>query len=58
MALIERRLQAGANISQVFVDTVGPPEKYQVGLLASLPRGITSCYLKFRYFVVEICSVY
>ena len=30
IALISRAREAGVNVSQVFVDTVGPPEKYQV----------------------------
>ncbi|KAA0191183.1 hypothetical protein HAZT_HAZT011320 [Hyalella azteca] len=32
ITLIRRAMTAGANITQVFVDTVGPPEKYQVPL--------------------------
>ena len=28
--LIKRVMAAGVNLQQVFVDTVGPPEKYQV----------------------------
>ena len=32
IALISRAREAGVNIAQVFVDTVGPPEKYQVNL--------------------------
>ena len=30
IALISRAREAGVNVAQVFVDTVGPPEKYQV----------------------------
>uniref|UniRef100_A0A2P2I321 Ribonuclease n=1 Tax=Hirondellea gigas TaxID=1518452 RepID=A0A2P2I321_9CRUS len=37
IGLIKRVIAAGANIQQVFVDTVGPPEKYQDKLQAIFP---------------------
>ena len=30
IGLVKRALNAGANITEVYVDTVGPAEKYQV----------------------------
>jgi len=33
IGLIQRVLDRGVNICEVFVDTVGPPEKYQVRIL-------------------------
>lgn len=35
--LIRRVVEMGANITDVFVDTVGPPEKYQTRLKAKFP---------------------
>jgi len=40
IGLIQRALAAGINLTQVFVDTVGPPEKYQAKLEAKFP-GVT-----------------
>ncbi|XP_043223477.1 ribonuclease H2 subunit A-like isoform X1 [Amphibalanus amphitrite] len=37
IALISRAREAGVNVTQVFVDTVGPPEKYQAKLEARFP---------------------
>ncbi|XP_040567474.1 ribonuclease H2 subunit A isoform X2 [Lepeophtheirus salmonis] len=37
IALIQRALTGGARISQVYVDTVGPPEKYQAKLQEIFP---------------------
>ncbi|XP_018022197.1 ribonuclease H2 subunit A [Hyalella azteca] len=37
ITLIRRAMTAGANITQVFVDTVGPPEKYQAKLQEIFP---------------------
>jgi len=33
IGLIQRVLDRGVTISEVFVDTVGPPEKYQVRII-------------------------
>lgn len=35
--LIKRVTEAGANIAEVYVDTVGPPEKYQARLSEIFP---------------------
>lgn len=35
--LIKRVAEAGANIAEVYVDTVGPPEKYQARLSEIFP---------------------
>ena len=37
ICLINRAIQAGVNIAEIYVDTVGPPEKYQAKLLALFP---------------------
>lgn len=38
MGLIQRAIDAGVNIAEVYVDTVGPPEKYQEKLLKRFPN--------------------
>ncbi|XP_030383814.1 ribonuclease H2 subunit A [Scaptodrosophila lebanonensis] len=38
MGLIERAIEAGVNIAEVYVDTVGPPEKYQERLKRKFPK--------------------
>lgn len=38
IGLIEGAIKAGVNISQVYVDTVGPPEKYQNRLKEKFPQ--------------------
>lgn len=38
MGLIQRAIDAGVNIAEVYVDTVGPPEKYQEKLLRRFPN--------------------
>lgn len=35
--LIKRVAESGANIKEVYVDTVGPPEKYQAKLSEIFP---------------------
>ncbi|SPP79701.1 ribonuclease H2 subunit A [Drosophila guanche] len=37
MGLIQRAIDAGVNIAEVYVDTVGPPEKYQEKLMRRFP---------------------
>ncbi|EDW64984.1 ribonuclease H2 subunit A [Drosophila virilis] len=38
MGLIQEAIDAGVNIAEVYVDTVGPPEKYQEKLLKRFPN--------------------
>lgn len=38
MGLIQQAIDAGVNIAEVYVDTVGPPEKYQEKLLKRFPN--------------------
>lgn len=38
IGLIRRVLDAGANISEVYVDTVGPPESYRAKLMQQFPE--------------------
>ncbi|XP_055636565.1 ribonuclease H2 subunit A [Toxorhynchites rutilus septentrionalis] len=38
IGLIHRAIEAGANIAEVYVDTVGPPEKYQAKLKEIFPK--------------------
>ncbi|XP_039283157.1 ribonuclease H2 subunit A [Nilaparvata lugens] len=38
IGLIQRTLDAGANITEVYLDTVGPPEKYQEKLSLIFPQ--------------------
>ncbi|KAK2588489.1 hypothetical protein KPH14_004472 [Odynerus spinipes] len=38
IGLIEGAIQAGVNISKIYVDTVGPPEKYQARLKGIFPQ--------------------
>ena len=37
IGLVKRALSLGVNVASVFVDTVGPPEKYQAKLAAIFP---------------------
>lgn len=37
ISLIKRAAESGANITEVYVDTVGPPEKYQAKLQEIFP---------------------
>lgn len=37
IALVNKAIDAGVNIAEVYVDTVGPPEKYQAKLSALFP---------------------
>lgn len=42
--LIKKVAESGANITEVYVDTVGPPEKYQAKLIEIFPKyKITVC---------------
>ena len=36
-SLIKRAIHAGVNVKQVFVDTVGPPDKYRAKLEQRFP---------------------
>ncbi|KAL7742359.1 hypothetical protein ACLKA6_018995 [Drosophila palustris] len=38
MGLIQAAIDAGVNIAEIYVDTVGPPEKYQEKLLKRFPH--------------------
>ncbi|XP_058123742.1 ribonuclease H2 subunit A [Anopheles ziemanni] len=38
IGLINRAIEAGVNIAEVYVDTVGPPEKYQAKLKTIFPK--------------------
>lgn len=45
IGLIKKVIELGANIKEVYVDTVGPPEKYQAKLSEIFPgiKIIVSC---------------
>ena len=51
IALIKKAAEDGANIAEVYVDTVGPPEKYQAKLAAIFPnyKITVSILLPYRY---------
>lgn len=38
ISLITQAIELGANITEVYVDTVGPPEKYQTKLSEIFPN--------------------
>lgn len=38
IALIKKAAESGVNITEVYVDTVGPPEKYQDKLTTIFPN--------------------
>lgn len=38
ISLIKKAAESGANITEVYVDTVGPPEKYQAKLSEIFPN--------------------
>lgn len=56
--LIKEAAEAGVNIAEVYVDTVGPPEKYQAKLSEIFPDYKIKvnqifnipCIFKFLYF--------
>lgn len=51
ISLIKKSLEMGANITEVYVDTVGPPEKYQMKLSEIFPniKITVSTYYIFIY---------
>ncbi|CAB0003315.1 unnamed protein product [Nesidiocoris tenuis] len=57
--LVKRALARGANITEIFVDTVGPAEKYQDKLQAIFPRQIVTVRSKADslYAVVSAASI-
>lgn len=52
IGLIKKSLEMGANITEVYVDTVGPPEKYQMKLSEIFPdiKITVSIFLFFKRF--------
>lgn len=47
--LIRRVADSGVNITEVYVDTVGPPEKYQAKLSEIFPKYKITVSYKFIY---------
>ena len=49
IGLIHQAISAGVRVAEVYVDTVGPPEKYQVRIC------LDYCFTSFLLIILTVC---
>lgn len=59
IALVKKAIELGVNVAELYVDTVGPPEKYQAKLKAIFPRVKVTVAKKAdsTYPIVSLASI-